>query len=107
MKITLVSNVIIGDVGPQGLTGLPGYTVKGEKGLPGISIRCILKKNYHNILKKINQLNIMIFFVLNFFKLFFSHTYIYIYINIYIQFFFRFIGKTWKRWYIWYIWRKG
>jgi len=26
---------VLGNVGPQGLPGIPGTTVKGEKGLPG------------------------------------------------------------------------
>lgn len=39
---------IIGDVGPQGLTGIPGLTVKGEKGLPGTQIsKTTMQINYN------------------------------------------------------------
>jgi len=34
-KLKIIFKFILGDIGPQGLPGIPGLTIKGEKGLPG------------------------------------------------------------------------
>jgi len=45
-------NFILGDVGLQGLPGISGMTVKGEKGLPGKFIRLVIIIINSNKLRK-------------------------------------------------------